>query len=371
MGFGSVSLTGGLYSEFAGASAFDGHVVRLLIHMLMLDVWKELAAKAKCAVTAYRLTLNAVSAHRRIVGDTLCESGRRPNPAPAFHLQFSDEALSMTDEAFLNDDLVALRKELGLTQQGMADKFDMAIRSYQSIEAGESEYRYIHRLAAERVALSVAVDKKDPSLVPAPVRQDALELVRLGQLLQNPAYRWNAGYDAQPQAAPDQKQSDFRAAYAVVGEIVLLATALDHQLNHVVMQVLALTDSPMLEAVVATLDTIRKIEMVKARSKHIAQPTWRKPVVSYLDKLERISKWRNIACHTPLIPDSKHGAVFAPTAAAKLLKNLDLQEPTSRRIPVAELESAIKLGSSALGDGENLIENFKKMNDARAIRLGK
>jgi hypothetical protein len=127
----------------------------------------------------------------------------------------------------------------------------------------------------------------------------------------------------------------------------------------------------MLEAVVATLDTGRKIEMIKARSKYIAQPTWRKPVASYLDKLERISKWRNIACHTPLIPDSKHGAVFAPTAAAKLLKNLDVQESTSRRIPVGELKSAIELGSSALGDGENLIENFKKMNAARVSRFGK
>jgi transcriptional regulator with XRE-family HTH domain len=277
----------------------------------------------------------------------------------------------MADEAFQNSDLVALRKELGLTQQGMADKFGMGIRSYQSIEAGESEYRYIHRLAAERVALSVAVDRKDPSLVPTPVRQDALELVQLGQLLRDPAYRWKAGDGTKPQPFPDQEDSRFRAAYAVVGEVVLLATALDHQLNHVLMQVLSLTDSPMLEAVVATLDTARKIEMVKARSRHIAQPTWRKPLVSYLDKLERVSKWRNIACHTPLVPDSNHGAVFAPTAAAKLLKDLDLQAPTSTRIPVAELNSAIEVGSLALGDGENLIENFKKANQARAIRFGK
>jgi transcriptional regulator with XRE-family HTH domain len=278
---------------------------------------------------------------------------------------------SMTEEAFLNSDLVTLRKELGLTQQGMADKFDMALRSYQSLESGESEYRYIHRLAAERVALSVAADKKDPSFVPAPVRQDALEVVRLGQILGNPAYRWKAGDDPQPERASFEKNAGLKAAYAVVGEIVLLATALDHQLNHVLMQILSLTDSPMLEAVIATLDTSRKIEMVKARSKHIAQPTWRKPVTAYVDMLERISKWRNIACHTPLIPDAKHGAVFAPTAAAKLLKNLDLQDHTSRRIPYAELKAAIELGGTALGTGENLVDNFKKMNEARAVRFGK
>lgn len=277
----------------------------------------------------------------------------------------------MAEEAFLNSDLISLRKDLGLTQQGMADKFDMALRSYQSLESGESEYRYIHRLAAERVALAVAADKKDPSFVPAPIRQDALEVVRLGQVLGNPAYRWKAGDDPQPESASVEKNAGFKAAYAVVGEIVLLATALDHQLNHVLMQILSLTDSPMLEAVVATLDTARKIEMVKARSKHIAQPAWRKPVVAYIDMLERISKSRNIACHTPLIPDAKHGAVFAPTAAAKLLKNLDVQDPTSRRIPYGELKVAIELGGAALGAGENLIENFKKMNDARAQRFGK
>jgi hypothetical protein len=86
---------------------------------------------------------------------------------------------------------------------------------------------------------------------------------------------------------------------------------------------------------------------------------------------ERISKWRNIACHTPLIPDAKHGAVFAPTAAAKLLKTLDVQDPISRRIPYAELKAALELGGTALGAGENLIENFKKMNDARFKRFGK
>ena len=96
-----------------------------------------------------------------------------------------------------------------------------------------------------------------------------------------------------------------------------------------------------------------------------------KPVITYVDMLERISKWRNIACHTPLIPDAKHGAVFAPTAAAKLLKNLDVLDPTSRRIPYGELKVIIELGGLALGAGENLIETFKKVNEARATRYGK
>src|SRR5260370_37771931 len=72
--------------------------------------------------------------------------------------------LLMTDEKFLKEDLVNLRKELGLTQQEMADRLDMALRGYQGIEAGESEYRYIQRLAAERGALAIAADKMAPRL---------------------------------------------------------------------------------------------------------------------------------------------------------------------------------------------------------------
>jgi hypothetical protein len=197
-------------------------------------------------------------------------------------------------------------------------------------------------------------------------------LSNVGQLTGNPAYHWDSAKDAPQHVVQSAKDSKFRAAYAAVGELVLITSALDHQLNHVLIHVLPLSESPMLEAVIATLDMVRKIEMLKARSKHIAQPTWRKPLLSYLDKLERISRWRNVACHTVLIPDSTHGAVFAPAAAAKLLKSLQVgDELTISRIPIADLKSAITLSESALGDGENLIENFQKVNAARVARFGK
>lgn len=83
----------------------------------------------------------------------------------------------MTDETFIKEDLINLRGELRLSQQEMADKLGMALCSYQAIESGESGYRYIHRLAAERVALMIAADKKDISLAPRSVRDDAIELV--------------------------------------------------------------------------------------------------------------------------------------------------------------------------------------------------
>ena len=276
-------------------------------------------------------------------------------------------------EKYLKEDLIELRKELGLTQQEMANQLDMALRSYQAIEAGESEYRFIHRLAAERIALMIAVDKKDPMLAPPSLRRDAIELVRVGELTGNPAFvRDRKGGASPAQIVEDDGNAQFRAAYGVVGELVLLATALDHQLNHVLIQVLHLADSPMLESVVATLDMNRKVEMLKARSKHISNKRWQQALQVYLDKLEQVSSWRNIACHTALIPDEKHGAVFAPAAAAKLLKNLQLGEsPTAKRIPIGDLPPKIRLGEKALFDGQELLQNFERLNAERTKRFAK
>jgi transcriptional regulator with XRE-family HTH domain len=277
----------------------------------------------------------------------------------------------MNDEAFLKEDLINLRKELGLTQQEMADRLGMALRGYQDIEAGESKYRFIHRLAAERVALVIAVDKANPDLAPSAVRDDAIELVRLGEHLGKPAYKTERSNEARASKTADD-DAQFRAAYGVVGELVLITTALDHQLNHVLIEVLHLAESPLLESVIATLDTVRKIEMLKARSKHIHAPVWRKSVLSYLEKIERISKWRNIACHTVLVPDERHGLVFASTAAAKLLKSLQIGEDlTTNRTPAVELKPIIALAESALYDGENILHNFRKVNTERAKRFNK
>lgn len=279
----------------------------------------------------------------------------------------------MADDEYLKEDLVDLRNSLHVTQQEMAERLGMALRSYQDIEAGKSKYRFIHRLAAERAALALAVDKGTPELAPIAVREDALELIRLGQATGNPAYNLDSIKGERDRKVTEKAQdAKFRAAYVVVGELILIMTALDYQLNHILIQVLHLTDSPMLESVIASLDVNRKIEMLKARSKHIRQPQWRNAIVLHLEKLERISKWRNIAAHTALIPDDEHGAVFAPAAAAKLLKSLQIEdEPAAQRIPIADLKPIIKLAESALYEGQNIIENFVRVNSERVRRYGK
>ena len=62
---------------------------------------------------------------------------------------------------------------------------------------------------------------------------------------------------------------DYSELYAVVGELVMIANAVDHLLNQLVIEALHLEKSPMLESVLATLDPRQKIEMLKGRAKLI------------------------------------------------------------------------------------------------------
>jgi hypothetical protein len=195
----------------------------------------------------------------------------------------------------------------------------------------------------------------------------------MGRLTGNPAFDIDKPSKKSPSTKREEdRDAKFMASYAVVGELILIATALDYQLNHILIQVLHLTESPMLESVIATLDMARKIEMLRARTKHIVQNNWKKPILAHLEKLEKISRWRNIAAHTALIPHDEHGAAFAPAAAAKLLKSFQIgDEAPTTRIPVSDLKPIIRLAESALYEGEQILKNFRKINAERIKRFGR
>jgi hypothetical protein len=153
----------------------------------------------------------------------------------------------------------------------------------------------------------------------------------------------------------------WRNALSQIGEIVLLASALDHQLTYVVIEVLHLTKSPMLEPVVATLESSRKLEILKGRMKHIKQENWRKPVEKYVDLVERVNRSRNIVCHSQMIHDGDR-FIFTSSQAAKLFKGLRLEGvPTVERTPLDSVVSTIRIAEQALGAGVNLIENFERV----------
>lgn len=158
----------------------------------------------------------------------------------------------------------------------------------------------------------------------------------------------------------DEEQQS-RADFAVVGELVMISTALDLQLNGVLTTILDLGESPMIEPVVATLDPARKVEIMKARAAHMPKNDWRKKLSTFCDHLDAVFKQRNVACHTP--PVWEDGAwTFKPVAAAKLLKRIDLTGKVVRPATISDFRAAIKIGELALAEGVTLVENFRRAN---------
>lgn len=160
----------------------------------------------------------------------------------------------------------------------------------------------------------------------------------------------------------------WKEACASIGELVLLYTALDTQLNHIIIDTMHLTHSPMLEAVVATLDPRQKIEMLKARADQVRQPDWRKVMKTHADRLARVAKIRNVVCHVPLIRGkTKEQFEFAPAAATKLLKSINITDAKTyslERLSLSRVKEVISLAEKALGGGEDLRQNFAKIRAA-------
>jgi hypothetical protein len=165
-------------------------------------------------------------------------------------------------------------------------------------------------------------------------------------------------------------EPEWKEACAVIGEVVLLYTALDHQLNHIVIEVMHLFHSPMLETVVATLDPRQKTEILKSRAKHIRQKDWQKALKTHADRLERVARIRNGVCHAPLIRGKLKGSFeFAPAAATKILKSVtfvDAKNYNLDRMTIDMVREIIPVAEKALGDGENIRANFAKIRTALA-----
>jgi transcriptional regulator with XRE-family HTH domain len=88
-----------------------------------------------------------------------------------------------------NFSLTRVRKTLGLTQSEMAQRMGLSLRPYQKLESNTRKVRSRHVRLAESVALDVAIEKEDPELAPASVRNKAIKLAR-AILMQN--FRQNA-----------------------------------------------------------------------------------------------------------------------------------------------------------------------------------
>ena len=162
----------------------------------------------------------------------------------------------------------------------------------------------------------------------------------------------------------------WKDACAHIGEIILLNTALDYQLTEVVIQAMHLEHSPMLETVVATLDSRQKIEMIKARARKLSAKDWKKALLDYVEKIENVARIRNTAAHTALIPSKSNDAFeFVPRQASKILKSMKIigREYDLDRVTLNDVRLAVPIAEQALGDGVEILAAFSRLRAAKEV----
>jgi hypothetical protein len=157
-------------------------------------------------------------------------------------------------------------------------------------------------------------------------------------------------------------QEQDKTFYATVGELVILSTILDDMLNTLLIETFQCGNAVWLPAIIATLDTARKIEILKGDVKMKSHVKISKPIRDFLDKVEAVTKQRNIVCHTP--PSYENGSWgFRPTTAAKLLHPSNVYNPRMMQESLDKINGAIVTANAALQAGSELIEHYKRMYD--------
>ncbi len=166
-----------------------------------------------------------------------------------------------------------------------------------------------------------------------------------------------------------EADAEMRALCAGVGELVLWASAIDAQLTQAVIRACSLTETPMLEPIVAELDARAKVEILRARSKHIMTAAWSKGITRWVNKVEKVNGYRNIVAHHQVaLRDGK--LTLYSAQARKLLKNIKDLKPAPAKT-VGDINRWVEAGRDAYRQGQNVLANLDRFADESAKRQAK
>ncbi len=149
-----------------------------------------------------------------------------------------------------------------------------------------------------------------------------------------------------------------------VGELVLLASAIDSQLTKAVIMACLITVTPLLEPIVAELDARTKIEILRAISKHIRQTDWSKGITKWAEKVEKVNSYRNIVAHHT-VAMSDGGLILYSAQARKLLRSIKdskLAPPKN----INEINKWVAAARETAGQGQTVLANLHKFTEKQA-----
>ncbi len=154
-----------------------------------------------------------------------------------------------------------------------------------------------------------------------------------------------------------------------VGELVLWASAIDAQLTKAVIRACSLTDTPMLEPIVAELDARAKVAILRAWSKHIKTAAWSRGITRWVKKAEKVNEYRNtVAHHQIAVNDGK--LILHSAQARKLLKRIKDLKPAPAKT-VDDINRWVEAARNAYGQGQNVLANLDRFAEEVAKRQAK
>jgi hypothetical protein len=161
-------------------------------------------------------------------------------------------------------------------------------------------------------------------------------------------------------AAADDLIQKFSAA---VGELILWANSVDHQLNKALMLMLVLPEHAFIEPIVAQLDARVKAELLKKRAQFLPEKNeWRTSIVKWVKRAEKVQANRNVVAHhqvrfvgdKPVLFSAQLGKLFDTITA-------EIKPAPARGLP--EILSWIEQAKTTFEEGENVIVNLKAFAD--------
>jgi hypothetical protein len=154
-----------------------------------------------------------------------------------------------------------------------------------------------------------------------------------------------------------------------VGKLVLWASAIDAQLTKAVIRICRLTETPMLGPIVAELDARAKVEILRARTKHIKIAAWRMGMTRWVNKAEKVNRYRNTVAHHQVALMDGQLTLYSPQAR-KLLKRIKDLKPTPAKT-VDDINRWVEAAIDAYAQGQNVLANLDRYAEHVAKRQAK
>lgn len=148
-----------------------------------------------------------------------------------------------------------------------------------------------------------------------------------------------------------------------IGELILWANFIDHQLNLAIILLFVLPDHEMIEPIVAQLDSRMKAELLRKRAKLLEKGViWRSKITDWIDSVEKINSKRNmVAHHRVAIVNEK--IVLHSSQLGKLLDSIPATMRQEAPIGLTDIQTWIASAKAVVSDGDVIIANLTTFRD--------